>query len=135
MPYQLSFTKSLSVGDPEAYWNECCWGGDRVSDHLLPMIRGNYENIQNDQEDWGWFIWFRKGDTKLAVDIFCDDVKRGKYRVFLASQVNRSIFGHRIADSDELLDLKNRVWKELESWVEGSIAETVPDKNHVPVIT
>ena len=46
MPYELSFTKPISVEDPEIYWNECCWGGDRVSDHLLPMIRGKYENIR-----------------------------------------------------------------------------------------
>lgn len=133
MPYQLSFTKSISVEDPEIYWNECCWGGDRISDHLLPMIRGKYENIQDNQEDWGWFIWFRKGGTKLAVDIFCDDPKKGKYRVFLTSQVKRWLSGYRIVDSDELLELKDRVWKKLEGWVEGDIAEAPLDENHDPV--
>ena len=133
MPYQLSFTKSISVADPEVYWNDCCWGGDLVSDHLLPMIRDKYESIQNDQEDWGWFIWFRDGDAKLAIDIFCDDSRMGKFRVFLTSQVKRSFLGHHVVDSDELLVLKKRVWKELESWVEGDIGEALLDKNHEPI--
>lgn len=133
MPYELSFTKLISVKDPEIYWNQCCWGGDRVSDHLLPLIRSRYENIDNDQEDWGWFIWFRGGGVKLAVDIFCDDPKTGRYRIFLTSQVKRSFFGYHIADSDELLELKNGVIKELEGWVEGSISEALLDKNHDPV--
>jgi len=135
MPYELSFTKHILVDDPEVYWNECCWGGDQVSDHLLPMIRDKYENIQDDQEDWGWFIWFRGSGTKLAVDIFCDDPKAGKYRIFLTSQVKRSFFGYHIVDSDELLALKNRVRNELAGWVEGDIAETLLDKNHDPVDT
>ena len=133
MPYELSFTKSISVEDPEIYWNDCCWGGDLVSDHLLPMIRDKYKSIQNDQEDWGWFIWFRDGDTKLAIDIFCDDSRTGKFRVFLTSHVKRAFFGHHVVDSDELLLLKNRVWKELESWVEGDIGEAFLDKNHDPI--
>jgi hypothetical protein len=57
------------------------------SDLQFPLlIRGNYQNIQHDQEDWGCFIWFREGGTKLAVDIFCDDPKTGMYRVFLTSR-------------------------------------------------
>lgn len=133
MPYELRFTKPISVEDPEVYWNECCWGGDRVSDHLLPVIRNNYTDIQNDQEDWGWFIWFRDGDAKLAIDIFCDDPKTGKYRVFLTSQVKRSFFGYQITDSDALFELKNRVCERLVGWVQGDIAEALLNKNHDPV--
>ena len=133
MPYQLSFTKPISVEDPEVYWNECCWGGDHVSDHVLPMIRGNYESIHDGQEDWGWFIWFRQGGVKLAVDIFCDDPKTGKYRIFLTSQVKRTLFGYHIADCGELLELKSRICGELEGWAEGDITEALLDKNHDPV--
>ena len=135
MPYELRFTKPISVKDPEEYWNECCWGGDLVSDHLLPVIRDKYTDIQNDQEDWGWFIWFRDGNTKLAIDIFCDDPKTGKYRVFLTAQVKRSFLGYHIADSDKLFELKNSVCKRLDSWVQGDIAEALLDKNHDPVDT
>ncbi|MGI9232572.1 MAG: hypothetical protein ACR2RD_02985 [Woeseiaceae bacterium] len=133
MPYELRFNKSIPVDDPEDYWNECCWGGDRVSDHLLPMIRSNYQKIQHDQEDWGWFIWFRQGRTKLAVDVFCEDPKTGTYRIFLTSQVKRLVSGYHIVDADELIGLKSKVRKELEGWVEGDIVETLLDKNHDPV--
>jgi len=56
--------------------------GCRFDRQFPLLIRGNYQNIQHDQEDWGWFIWFREGGTKLAGDIFCDDPKTGVYRVF-----------------------------------------------------
>ncbi len=133
MPFELSFTKRIAVNDPEIYFNECCWGGDRVSARLLPMIRENYESVWNDQEDWGWFVWFRDGGTKLAVDVFCDDPISGEFRVFLTSQVKRSIFGYRVEDSDELGVLKMRVRKELEGWVDSPVAEALLDKNHDPI--
>ena len=133
MPYELRFTKRIPVDDPATYWNECCWGGDRVCERLLPMIRGRYRDVHHDQEDWGWFIWFKDGRTKLAVDIFCDEPEMGKYRIFLTSQIKRPLFGYHILDSDELLKLKNKVWKELEYWVEGDVAEALLDKNHEPV--
>ena len=133
MPYALSFTKPVPVDDPDVYWNECCWGGDKISDRLLPMIRERYVDVQHDQEDWGWFIWFKAGQSKLAVDIFCDDPEKGKYRVFLTSQIKPFLFGHRITDSDELLVLKDRVRRELTGWVESDIVERLLDKNHDPI--
>jgi hypothetical protein len=133
MPFELSFTKHISVDDPDVYWNECCWGGDKVSDRLLPMIRKRYADIQHDQEDWGWFIWFEGGQSKLAVDIFCDDPETGKYRMFLTSQIKPSLFGYRVIDSDELLVLKDRVRQELTGWVESDIVEILLDKNHDPI--
>lgn len=135
MPYELSFTKILAVENPDIYWNECCWGGDRISDHLLPVIRGEYQSVLHDQEDWGWFIWFQDGGTKLAVDVFCDDPKRGVFRIFLTSQVKRPLFGYQIVDTDELFRLKNKVTKELEGWVDDDIVEALLDKNHDPVDT
>ena len=130
MPYELSFNKSLSIEDSDIYWNECCWGGDHVSDRLLPMIRSEYQSVQNDQEDWGWFVWFRDGETKLSIDVFCDDPNTGAFRIFLTSQVKRRLFGYQIVDIDALVELKNRVLKELQSWVDGEIAEALLDKNH-----
>lgn len=135
MPFELSFSKRISVDDPEIYFNECCWAGDRISDRLLPMIRDNYDSIWNDQEDWGWFIWFREGRTKLAVDVFCDDPTAGAFRLFLTSQRKRPILGYRIEDSDELATLKTRVRKALEGWVDGNVGEALLDKNHDPIDT
>ena len=72
MPYEIAFTKRLDVADTDVYINECCWGGDVVTEQLLPTVNARYEDVQRDQEDWGWFIWFRKGRTSLAIDVFCD---------------------------------------------------------------
>ena len=125
MPYELKFRKLLEVPDPDIYWNECCWGGDHVSDRLLPMIKTCYQSIQHNQEDWGWFIWFKEGRTKLAVDIFCDDPKTGAFRILLTAQVKRPLFGYRIVDTDELLELTNRVSNVLAGWIDGDFAEAL----------
>ena len=64
MPYEISFTRPVLISDREQYINECCVGGDAVVDALLPAVRAaGYEDIQSNQEDWGWFIWFRKGPS------------------------------------------------------------------------
>jgi hypothetical protein len=77
VPYELSFTKRLKVSDNDLYFNDCCWGGDQVRDSLLSLVEGHLYNIQTGQEDWGWFIWFRKPPIRLAIDIFCDDPEAG----------------------------------------------------------
>lgn len=66
MPYELSLRKRVSIADREQYFNECCIGGDLVTDQLMPMVQQHYTDVQTNQEDWGWFIWFRKGDVRLA---------------------------------------------------------------------
>ena len=38
MPYELVFTKQLSVANPGRYINDCCVGGDVVSAALLPAL-------------------------------------------------------------------------------------------------
>src|SRR6266581_9663232 len=85
VPYELSFVKKVAAKNPASYINECCWGDDVVRDQLLPLISGNFEDLQTHQEDWGWFIWFRNGPVRLAIDIFCDDPKTGAFRVHLSS--------------------------------------------------
>jgi hypothetical protein len=77
MPYEITFTKSLSVRDESIYINECCWGGDVVRDELLPLVSQNAADLQTGQEDWGWFIWFKRGQVHLAIDICCDDPRKG----------------------------------------------------------
>jgi len=61
MPYEISFAKQVPLLDREEYINVCCVGGDAVVNQLLPSVRSRYIDIQTNQEDWGWFIWFNKG--------------------------------------------------------------------------
>lgn len=52
-------------------------------DQILLGIAGRFEDIQINQEDWGWFIWFKRGPVSLAIDVFCDDPEKGEFRVHL----------------------------------------------------
>lgn len=122
MPYELSFTKRVAITDREQYINDCCIGGDVVTDQLLPTIRARYgRNIQSNQEDWGWFIWFRNGDVHLAIDVFTDDPDKGEFRVHLTSRVKRMLILDRIIDTPELDELQALGIAELSAWVGGTI--------------
>ena len=133
MPYELRFTKALSINDPDIYFNDCCVGGDLVADHLLPLIRERYRDIQLDQEDWGWFIWFKDGATRLSIDIYCDDPVRGAFRLCLTANRKRFLFGYRIADTDEGLKLKVGLLDALHGWADGDIDEARLDSRFNPV--
>ena len=63
----------MNVVDRELYINDCCIGGDVVLQVLLAELRKIYDDLMTNQEDWGWFAWFRDGNVRLAVDVFCDD--------------------------------------------------------------
>ena len=56
MPYEIAFAMRVDVADPDAFLNECCRGGDVVTEQLRPMIRVQYESVQTNQKDWGWYI-------------------------------------------------------------------------------
>lgn len=116
MPYEVALRRKIDAADPDRYINPCCFGGDVVSDRLLPAVRNTYSSIQAEQEDWGWFIWFRKGDVRLAVDIFCDDPETGDFRIRLTSRRRRMIFFDREVDTAELEDLRALVVRELDAW-------------------
>ena len=117
MPFEVSFVKRLTVSDPDLYINDCCWGGDQVRDYLLPLVEGRFEKIQTTQEDWGWFIWFRKGEVRLAIDIFCDDAEKGEFRVRVSSERKKGwLFGRWEIDTPELEGLKNEVVARLSGW-------------------
>jgi len=117
MPYELSFTKHVAITDPDQYFNTCCEGGDVVSDQLLPMVKQRYSSIQHNQEDWGWFIWFRCGEVRLAIDIFCDDPAIGSFRIHLTSRKPRFFILESITDTPELDQLQTVVVAELTRWV------------------
>ena len=117
MPYELSFEKPLEIGDRDPYFNECCVGGDVVSAQLLPTIRAQYEKVRADQEDWGWFIWFRRGPVQLAVDIFCDEPERGEFRMHVTSRIRRFLLPDPVRDTPELEALKDSVVALLADWI------------------
>jgi len=133
MPYEVSFTKRVPIVDRDQYINDCCIGGDVVVDQLLPSIRAQYENVQTNQEDWGWFIWFRKGKVRLAFDVFTDDSKAGAFRVHLTSRTKRWLVLNSVIDTPELEDLRARVGSVLIDWVGGAVKITRLDRNYSPV--
>jgi hypothetical protein len=115
MPYEIAFTKPVTITDREQYINECCVGGDVVVDRLLPAVRDRYTDIQSNQEDWGWFIWFRKDGVRLAIDVHTDDPDSGEFRIRLTSRVKKLLF-EKEADTPELDELKAFVESELRKW-------------------
>ena len=115
MPYELSFTKKVTVDDESIYINGCCWGGDVVRDHLLPLIQSKYQQVQTNQEDWGWFIWFKQGPVSLALDIHTDDPETGEFRIILTSRKKELFFSHQ-EDTPQLEHLRDLVVGDLERW-------------------
>ena len=122
MPYELSFTKRVPVIDRELYINACCVGGDVVVNRLLPAVRARYAGIQTNQEDWGWFIWFRQGHVRLAVDVFTDDPDEGVFRVLLTSRTRRLLVLDTVVDTPELEDLRALVVAELTAWAGAQVS-------------
>jgi hypothetical protein len=122
VPYEVSFTKRVPLLDRDKYINECCVGGDKVVERLLPAVRKQYGgDLEGTQEDWGWFIWFQAGGVKLAVDVFTDDPDLGEFRVHLTSRTKRLLFLDSVVDTPELETLRALVTSELEAWVGGPV--------------
>ena len=116
MPYEVAFTRPVTIAiDRDEYINDCCIGGDVVVDALMPAVRERYEDIQSNQEDWGWFIWFRKGRVKLAIDVTTDDGEAGEFRLRLTSRTKRFL-GYKEADTTELEELRDLIESELRKW-------------------
>ena len=133
MPYEVSFKKVVEPSERDLYINDCCIGGDVVSARLLPSIHQRYEDIQAEQEDWGWFIWFRKGRADLAIDIFCDDPSSGCFRIHLTSHERRFLFGSHVVDTDELEELKGLVLSLLGDWGASDIQTKRLDARFMPL--
>ena len=130
MPYELTFTKALPPLDESDYINRCCIGGDLVVDRLLPIIQTRFSDIQSNQEDWGWFIWMKAGDVKLAIDVHTEDEIAGTFRVHLTSSVKRSLWSERVQDTSELEDLRTIVESRLQAWADSSIETRRLDRNY-----
>lgn len=123
MPYEVAFTRPVTIADREQYINECCVGGDVVVDRLLPAVRERYTDIQSNQEDWGWFIWFRQGAVRLAIDVHTDDPEGGQFRIRLTSRVKKLLFEKEV-DTPELEELRTFVLSELRQWQASDIETT-----------
>ena len=116
MPFEIAFVKPVGIVDRDQYINDCCIGGDIVVDALLPAIQRGYTRIDTNQEDWGWFIWFRKGNIRLAVDVFADDGDAGVFRIRLTSSKTSLLVFTNDADTPELDELRDLVVAELKKW-------------------
>ena len=122
MPYEIAFTRLVALADRDDYINECCVGGDAVVDALFPaVLAAGYKNLQRNQEDWGWFIWFKKRSVKLAIDVHTDDGDAGEFRIRLTSQTKR-LLGYKEADTPELDELLKLVESALKKWSATGIA-------------
>jgi len=119
--YELTFTKRVPLLDRDRYINDCCVGGDVVVNQLLPAVQARYDHIRTHQEDWGWFIWFRKEAVSLAIDVFTDDPEVGEFRIHLRSSVKRMLVLDREVDTPELDELQTLVVSELSAWVSSPV--------------
>jgi hypothetical protein len=131
VPYEVSFIKQVPVVDREQYINECCVGGDVVVDQLLPSVRASYAGIQTNQEDWGWFIWFNKGNVRLAIDVFTDDPEKGQFRIHLTSRTKRLFLVETVVDTSELEEFRTLVESELKAWGANAIKSAHLDCNYM----
>jgi hypothetical protein len=131
MPYEISFTRRVAIEDRDQYINDCCVGGDVVVNQLLPAVRPRYADLQTEQEDWGWFIWFRKGNVRLAIDVFTDDPDAGAFRIHLTSRTKRLLVLDTVVDSPELEEVRALVVSELAAWVGGMVTVTHLDANYM----
>ena len=131
MPYEVTFRKRVEVVDREQYINECCVGGDIIVNRLLPSVRARYADIQTEQEDWGWFIWFNKGRVKLAIDVFTDDPEQGLFRIHLTSRTKRFFLSDTVVDTPEFEELRALIESELAAWGGQAIRTTQLDRNYM----
>src|SRR5262249_878502 len=121
MPYEVSFTKKVPLLDRDQYINDCCVGGDAVVNRFLASVRTRYTHVRTHQEDWGWFIWFRRGDVELAIDVFTDDPDRGEFRIFLTSR-RRGWLRRPVVDTTDLEEIRAFVVSDLEAWGVDALA-------------
>lgn len=125
MPYEISFTAPEEVQGCVRYFDECCWGGDLVRDYLMPSILPRYEEVSTEQEDWGWYIWFRTGQVHLSIDIACEDIERRRFRIHLASKIRKRFFRVSTVDTEELEPLRDLVVSLIQDWGEDVMVERV----------
>ena len=117
MPYELTFTYPIVSAGAADYINDCCYGGDVITARLLPLVTNRYEEVDTGQEDWGWFIWFRHGSHRLAIDVHCHDIPTGAFAIHLVSRTPRWFFRDVVADVPELDVVLTLVKEEISAWL------------------
>lgn len=117
MAYEIEFTTTVDVTDPEIYINDCCWGGDVVCDRLLPAVSstGLYENVKTGQEDWGWYIWMRQKTELTRIHIQCDDKEVGEFRIHIFSSKKRRLLWKNI-DTPDVERVQQVTISEIKKW-------------------
>jgi hypothetical protein len=133
MPYGISIRQPVPIADREIYINECCVGGDVVMNRLLPPVMERFSHVQANQEDWGWFIWFRAGRVSLAIDIHTDDPEAGAFRLHLTSRRKRWGLFSAIVDTPELEDVRQLVEDELARWTNAPCRAVRLDARYDPL--
>lgn len=133
MPYVIGFSKVVQIVAPDQYINDCCIGGDVVLDCLLPALRERYgNNLQSNQEDWGWFAWFKESGTRLAIDICTDDAEDGAFQIHLTASRPCFFFGPKIQDTPELEQLWKLVLSLLQSWPVDRLNTECVNEKYMP---
>ena len=132
MPYTLTFSRQVEIPDADQYINDCCIGGDVVLDRLLPALRDRYGNdLQSNQEDWGWFAWFEDGPIKLAVDVSTND-DRSEFQLMLTSRRPRFILSDKVEDCAELEVLRELVVQQLTDWPVSNLTVQRVNEKYLP---
>jgi hypothetical protein len=131
MPYEITFRKPVKVENESIYINECCWGGDIVRTALLPIVDGKCADVFTLQEDWGWFIWFKKSDLQMEINITTDS-KEGDFRIHVCAE-RASFFRRKIVeDTSDVHELAAQVTERLREWA-GNVEGVRTDSNFIPV--
>jgi hypothetical protein len=117
MAYEIEFTTTVDVTDPEIYINDCCWGGDVVCDRLLPAVSttGLYESVKTGQEDWGWYIWMRQKIELTRIHIQCDENEAGEFRIHIFSSKKRWLLWKDI-DTPDVERVQQVTISEIKKW-------------------
>ncbi len=116
MPYIINFSKPLTIINREQNINDCCIGGDIVLTQLHPCLQERYDDYQTNQEDWGWFAWFKRSGINFAVDVYTNDEAAGSFQIYLTSRKRQFLFGSKIQDAPELETLRALVVTGLQIW-------------------
>ncbi|HET9839200.1 MAG TPA: hypothetical protein VFR84_13265 [Candidatus Angelobacter sp.] len=121
MAYEITFAAKAAIPDRGIYINDCCWGGDVIRDRLLPILRRRHDDIQTNQEDWGWFIWMDRRPYWIAIDIMCNDKESGEFLIHI-SATYRKWFWSKAVELEEVRLLKEIVVKALAEF--GTVTRT-----------
>ena len=132
VPYELTFTHPIAPSEAPDYINDCCFGGDVITARLVPLVTARYEDVDTGQEDWGWFIWFRHGDDRLAIDVHCHDSTAGEFAIHLVSRQRRRLFRDVVLDLPELDVLLKLVKDEIAAWLSVEPIVTRMDPSEYP---